>query len=340
MCHTTVWRGTGQRLPFLRFPRFARILSSVYDATHMTTTTSTTTQTLHPRLPRSAENAHPRKQVKGAGPDSFGNMATMTGSESSRNPFRFSTKYTDDETELVYYGHRYYSPETGRWMSRDPKDQQGNGHPSCRARGDCRQNIGLYLFCQNRTPNEIDVLGLMRWGKAEKLAGSKCCYICELESLEAYKERIVKILAGLRKPSPLLPEEHLKNLTSPAETRCTLMTIATLTINDEEALKSCYGTCILAHEKVHKDQCENHYSEYPGWTDPSPESTAQMEIPAYEATLECLNACIAKSRAERDEITSPEEWEIVCKCCKDSKLKKSQEDAKRILEEQKRRKAL
>lgn len=38
------------------------------------------------------------------GPDSFGNMATTTGSEASRNPFRFSTKYTDDETELVYYG--------------------------------------------------------------------------------------------------------------------------------------------------------------------------------------------------------------------------------------------
>lgn len=31
-------------------------------------------------------------------------MITTTGSESSRNPFRFSTKYADDETELVYYG--------------------------------------------------------------------------------------------------------------------------------------------------------------------------------------------------------------------------------------------
>jgi RHS repeat-associated protein len=35
------------------------------------------------------------------------------------NPFRFSTKYDDDETDLLYYGHRYYNPSTGRWPSRD-----------------------------------------------------------------------------------------------------------------------------------------------------------------------------------------------------------------------------
>jgi uncharacterized protein RhaS with RHS repeats len=27
------------------------------------------------------------------------------------NPFRFSTRYTDVETGLVYYGHRYYNPK-------------------------------------------------------------------------------------------------------------------------------------------------------------------------------------------------------------------------------------
>jgi RHS repeat-associated protein len=36
------------------------------------------------------------------------------------NPFRFSTKYQDDETDLFYYGYRYYSASTGRWISRDP----------------------------------------------------------------------------------------------------------------------------------------------------------------------------------------------------------------------------
>ncbi len=35
-------------------------------------------------------------------------------------PFAFSTKYTDDETGLVYYGYRYLNPEPGRWINRDP----------------------------------------------------------------------------------------------------------------------------------------------------------------------------------------------------------------------------
>jgi len=31
-----------------------------------------------------------------------------------------STKYTDSETGLLYYGYRYYLPVVGRWLSRDP----------------------------------------------------------------------------------------------------------------------------------------------------------------------------------------------------------------------------
>lgn len=35
------------------------------------------------------------------------------------NPFRFSTKYCDEETGLCYYGYRYYQPQTGRWINCD-----------------------------------------------------------------------------------------------------------------------------------------------------------------------------------------------------------------------------
>jgi RHS repeat-associated protein len=44
---------------------------------------------------------------------------------SESNPFRFSTKYQDDETGLLYYGYRYYQPNTGRWLSRDPIGENG-----------------------------------------------------------------------------------------------------------------------------------------------------------------------------------------------------------------------
>jgi RHS repeat-associated protein len=41
------------------------------------------------------------------------------------NPIRFSTKYQDDESDLLYYGYRYYKPSTGTWLNRDPKGEDG-----------------------------------------------------------------------------------------------------------------------------------------------------------------------------------------------------------------------
>ena len=52
--------------------------------------------------------------------DPFGNISAQSGAMAADFSYRFSTKYTDDETGLVYYGFRYYSPMLGRWMSRDP----------------------------------------------------------------------------------------------------------------------------------------------------------------------------------------------------------------------------
>ena len=41
--------------------------------------------------------------------DPFGNLLRVTGSAGVENPFRFSTKYWDEETGLVYYGFRSMS---------------------------------------------------------------------------------------------------------------------------------------------------------------------------------------------------------------------------------------
>ena len=56
--------------------------------------------------------------------DAFGNTITATGSMASVFPHRFSTKYYDAETDLYYYGYRYYSPSLGRWISRDPIEEE------------------------------------------------------------------------------------------------------------------------------------------------------------------------------------------------------------------------
>ncbi len=80
----------------------------------------------------------------------YGKQVTATGTMASSNPIRFSTKYRDNETDLYYYGYRYYSPSLGRWISRDPIDEQGG--------------LNLYGFVNNDPVNKWDKLGFF-WGK-------------------------------------------------------------------------------------------------------------------------------------------------------------------------------
>ncbi len=63
------------------------------------------------------------------------------------NPFRFSTKYHDSETGCYYYGHRYYNPLTGRWLSKDPIEEEGG--------------VNLYGFAGNDGVNKWDYLGML-----------------------------------------------------------------------------------------------------------------------------------------------------------------------------------
>ena len=68
----------------------------------------------------------------------YGNIVRMEGNAAEDNPFRFSSEYADDELGLVYYNYRYYNPQNGRWISRDPaKEEKTNNlywfvrnHPS------------------------------------------------------------------------------------------------------------------------------------------------------------------------------------------------------------------
>jgi RHS repeat-associated protein len=71
-----------------------------------------------------------------------------TSAHSSPPPVRFSSKYTDAETGLVYYGYRSYSPQLGRWLSRDPIEERGG--------------TNLYGMVGNDPVNAVDVLGLDR----------------------------------------------------------------------------------------------------------------------------------------------------------------------------------
>lgn len=48
------------------------------------------------------------------------------GNMAEDNPFRFSTKYFDQETGLIAYIFRYYDIEMGRWLTRDPLEEPGS----------------------------------------------------------------------------------------------------------------------------------------------------------------------------------------------------------------------
>ena len=77
--------------------------------------------------------------------DPFGTLTRRTGSSSTRFQYRFSTKPRDIDTGLYYYGYRYYHPNLGRWLSRDPIQERGG--------------MNLYGFVGNDL-RFVDILGL------------------------------------------------------------------------------------------------------------------------------------------------------------------------------------
>jgi YD repeat-containing protein len=43
----------------------------------------------------------------------YGRLLRVTGSLARQNSFRFATKFCDNETGLVFYNYRFYSPAPG-----------------------------------------------------------------------------------------------------------------------------------------------------------------------------------------------------------------------------------
>ena len=88
----------------------------------------------------------------------FGALENPVGGD--ENPFRFSSEYADDETGLVYYNYRYYSPQLGRWIKRDSIEEEGG--------------VNLYGYVANSPIDRFDYLGMAwnisRTGKAWAIA--------------------------------------------------------------------------------------------------------------------------------------------------------------------------
>jgi len=75
--------------------------------------------------------------------------AALRAAQVSHNTWlnlRGAFQYQDPETELLYYGYRYYKADTGTWLSRDPIDELGG--------------MNLYGMVGNNPVNQVDALGL------------------------------------------------------------------------------------------------------------------------------------------------------------------------------------
>ncbi|MFN0136109.1 MAG: RHS repeat-associated core domain-containing protein [Phycisphaerae bacterium] len=103
--------------------------------------------------------------------DVYGNVTASGGSYATANPFRFSTKYWDDETGLGYWGYRYYEPRMGRWVSRDPYQEEGGKH--------------LLAYAFNDPCNRSDSLGelsVVSPGTAASAAAASCTCTAEIKA--------------------------------------------------------------------------------------------------------------------------------------------------------------
>lgn len=91
----------------------------------------------------------------------YGNTAFLAGDnvrEIETHAYRYAGKERDDATGLYYFGHRYYAPWLGRWMSPDPAGPI--------------DDLNLYQYAQNNPISNFDPDGLQTRGREIPVTGS------------------------------------------------------------------------------------------------------------------------------------------------------------------------
>ena len=81
--------------------------------------------------------------------DPYGNVTEQSGNLTTQFSFGFSTKYQDREASMVGYQRRFYRPDLGRWLNRDPIEEEGGEN--------------LYAFCVNNPISLFDKFGMDIW---------------------------------------------------------------------------------------------------------------------------------------------------------------------------------
>jgi RHS repeat-associated protein len=146
----------------------------------------------------------------------FGEPVRVSGVAKSVSPFGFSTKYTDLETGFCYYGHRYYDPELGHWISREPLGEM--------------ESANLYAFCRNDPVNNVDYLGMNVYPQSRayidqhpEFSNEQRLAIIHLaESVESYGISFADLLAEANRrsygplPEVMIPRAEISAYIAPA----------------------------------------------------------------------------------------------------------------------------
>ena len=119
--------------------------------------------------------------------DAFGRTTKANGPQRNEFRYRFSTKPMDYIMGLYYYGYRWYSPVTGRWISRDPITEEGGIH--------------IYSLLNNSPISTTDHLGLLNNEKPPMrtvLEGYRCKVTVTIE----FECQATKIKSEIEGPCP------------------------------------------------------------------------------------------------------------------------------------------
>ncbi|MBT7701859.1 MAG: RHS repeat protein [Verrucomicrobia bacterium] len=272
----------------------------------------------------------------------FGETIALSGNKKEDFTHWWSTKPWDPITGLSEYEYRKYSPELGRWPSRDPIGEKAFGEQLHQGNGAGATSADKVLypkctgpnplsFASNRPVDKFDVLGLISANKIYELtleAGSECCPSCEYDALKSDRDFAVQakdVFASQGDPGSL-------DGTVVAYTQCMAPVFgnwsnpggASVNFGDVD-IKSCVGWGTFRHEMKHVSQCQdNPYNTY-DWQLNDAEHLSQVEPPAYGTQIKLYNSLITQAEARADEFGSMEE---ACECCQKflEKQKQNEED--------------
>ncbi|MBK9128166.1 MAG: RHS repeat-associated core domain-containing protein [Phycisphaerales bacterium] len=146
--------------------------------------------------------------------DPYGGVTALSGSYAARNAIRFSTKPFDPVTGLGYWGYRWYSPKLGRWVSRDPIEEEGG--------------TNILAYSGNCAVGNVDALGLQC---------SDCWTTCQSEEAQA-----------------LLATARGGVICRPDGCRCACYRGSAFPSSGSQVADRIIRSCVLEHEEAHVEQ--------------------------------------------------------------------------------------